>query len=181
MAVSSRSRIRSTAASLALPAALFLASSGPLATAASGQEILPAVAGGLGGFLVGGYVSVGVATVRARSGNYLDSMAEAVTLASVPMAAGMAAGITLGIRNPDRLGRAGLGGLLGAVVGSTVGALVGRQAWPPPEGAWAGGVIGGAAGLLAGVVIGGTWPDDDPTGAAASSSLRVPVGFTIRF
>ena len=62
-------------------------------------------------------------------------------------------------------------------------ALVGRQLWPPPEGKWAGGVIGGAAGLLAGSLIGLAWPapDAEEGTPAAASPLSVPQGFRLTF
>jgi hypothetical protein len=51
--------------------------------------------------------------------------------------------------------------------------------WPPPEGKWAGAVIGGGAGVLAGVVVGVLLPPDllgSDTNTGIPFLVRIPVG-----
>lgn len=148
--------------------------------AAHGQGVVPATLGAAAGFVGGGLVSVGIVTARARADDYIFSTADALGWNTAAIPLGTLAGLTLGLVDSDRLGRASLGGLAGAVVGTGVGILVGDRVWSPPEGRWAGGIIGGAAGIVAGSIVGILWPgdDDDPR---ADSTAGVPLTVTLTF
>jgi hypothetical protein len=141
--------------------------------------IVPAI-GTVLGTGAGGYVSVGVVAYRARQGNYLFNLEDAFGWESAAIFAGGGTGLVLGIWDERRLrntvvATAGLG-----LVGTVVGAVVGDRIWPPPEGRWAGGVIGGGAGILAGAVIGvlmpPDWLEDDDGEEGVPMMIRIPVG-----
>ena len=63
-------------------------------------------------------------------------------------------------------------------MGTAAGALIGRRLWPPPEGKWAGGVIGGAAGILLGAGVGMLWPVDGDGGGEqpVNVMIQLPLG-----
>ena len=151
---------------------------------AASQEALPGLVGGSTGLLAGGFVSVGIWTAKARFGNdYLYDTRDALGWEATPVVAGAATGLALGLADPDRLRRAGVGAAAGLLLGTGVGMTLGVAHWELPEGRWAGGVIGGAAGLVVGTLVGALWPDDDPSppDASAARSPGVPVGVTLRF
>ena len=150
---------------------------------APAQEVLPAIAGGVGGLAAGTFVAVGVVSAEARRGNYLYSLRDAFGWRSTPILLGTASGVALGLAGWDRLGRAGLGGLVGGVGGAMVGTAYGALRWREAEGRWAGGVIGGAAGLVLGVTIAalrdlGRDPPDGPAArdpVVGAGARRIPI------
>jgi hypothetical protein len=154
---------------------------------ALGASLLPAparaqgwVAGMIGGALgmgAGGYVSLGIVTLEARRGGYIYGIDDVLGWRSIPVLAGTATGVTLGLWNQERLRHTVYGTIGGGALGTAVGALVGRHLWPPPEGKWAGAVVGGAAGILVGAAVGAAWPvDDGGDPAPIAVSVQIPLG-----
>jgi hypothetical protein len=141
--------------------------------------IAPAI-GALLGTGAGGYVALGITALRARNGHYLFVMQDAFGWQSAAVLAGGGTGIILGIWDEDRLRNTVLATTAVGIFGTGVGALVGRTLWPPPEGKWAGGVIGGAAGILIGAAVGTLMPPDflikDEAQDGIPVQIRIPVG-----
>jgi hypothetical protein len=146
------------------------------------QQILPALVGGATGFAAGGYVGIGIITLQARRGHYLYSTEEALGWHAAPVLIGPAVGFLIGLFDQERLRRTVIGGAIGGVGGTGVGWLLGQQLWRPPEGKWAGAVIGGAAGLLAGSLAGAIWPapaeeTEAPAAQSFTPTFRVVIPF----
>ena len=147
------------------------------------QRILPALVGGVVGMGAGGYVALGVVTLKARNGKYLYVIGDAAFgWESAAVLAGGGTGFALGLWDTERLRNGIYGSIAGGLVGTGVGALVGRRLWPAPEGKWAGGVIGGAAGILVGVAVGSLlrpFSGNDRQAPAAGNEvgLSIPVSF----
>jgi hypothetical protein len=160
-------RIRRGILAVALGASL-------LPAPARAQGWLPAVIGGTLGMGAGGYVSLGIVALEARRGEYIYGVDDVLGWRSVPVLAGAATGVALGLWDQERLRHTVYGTIGGGAVGTAVGLLVGRRLWPPPEGKWAGAVIGGAAGILAGAAVGAFWPMEDG-GAAAPIGVSVQI------
>jgi hypothetical protein len=144
------------------------------------KRLIPTAAGGIIGMGAGGYVALGVVTLKARYGHYLYVIGDAAFgWESGAVLAGGATGAALGFWDIERLRNGVYGSIAGGLVGTGIGALIGYKKWPAPEGKWAGGVIGGSAGILVGVVAGSlllpTSKDDD--GEAPSAPAR--IGITI--
>lgn len=141
--------------------------------------------GGAAGLVAGGYVSVGIWTARARfQDEYLFSAADALGWEATPILVGMGTGFAVGFLDQDRLRRTVIGGVAGWFLGTGVGMTLGAAHWRPPEGRWAGGLIGSAAGILVGSAVGLVWPAGDDDGGpdtSAARAPRIPLGFTIRF
>jgi hypothetical protein len=148
----------------------------------AGQQILPALIGGATGLAAGGYVAIGIVTFQARRGRYLYSSEDALGWHATPILVGPSVGFLIGLFDQERLRRTVVGGAVGGFVSTGVGMVIGDYVWAPPEGRWAGAVIGSAAGLLAGSLIGAVWPaPDDPEPEAPLASRSIPIGLTIRF
>jgi hypothetical protein len=169
--------VKVRSAALGLLTALAVAAPEPVH--AQRQVIAPMI-GGVLGVGAGGFVALGITAYRARQGRFLFSMEDAFGWESAAVLAGGTTGIVLGIWDERRLrntvvATAGLG-----LVGTGIGALVGRNVWPPPEGKWAGGVIGGGAGILAGAALGVLLPPDwfggDDSTDGVPVTIRIPVG-----
>lgn len=143
------------------------------------EEIVPALVGGTLGLAGGGYVAVGIVTLQARRGNHLYSARDALGWESSPILIGAGTGFFLGITDEDRLRRAVLGGLVAGFVGTGIGMAYGEANWAPPEGRWAGGVIGGAAGLILGVVTGALLPPGDEK--EDRPPVVIPVSISVPF
>jgi hypothetical protein len=146
------------------------------------KRLLPAAAGAVLGMGAGGYVALGIVTLKARHGQYLYVIGDAAFgWESAAVLAGSGTGIALGLWDIERLRNGVYGSIAGGLLGTGVGALVGHRIWPAPEGKWAGGVIGGAAGILVGVGVGALFfprGNDDETapGAASQIAFSIPVG-----
>jgi hypothetical protein len=144
---------------------------------AQAQEWLAGAVGGALGMGAGGYVSLGIVTLQARRGSYLYGIDDFLGWQSTPVIAGTLTGVVLGLWDQRRLRHTVYGSIGGAAVGTVVGAFVGKHKWPPPEGVWAGGVIGGAAGILVGSAVGALWPVDSGGEAQpVSLSIQLPLG-----
>jgi hypothetical protein len=169
----------------ALALVILLALEAPLGTQAEAQEaqILPALIGGAAGLAAGGYVAIGIVTAQARRGRYLYDSEDALGWHATPILVGPSIGFLIGLLDENRLRRTVIGGGAGAVVGTGVGWLAGLHFWAPPEGKWAGAVIGGAAGLLAGSLAGALWPESDRDGGASggAGSRTVPIRIVVPF
>ena len=136
-----------------------------------------AVIGGALGMGAGGYVSLGIVALEARRGEYIYGIDDFLGWRSVPVLAGAATGVTLGLWDRERLRHTVYGTIGGGLLGTAVGAVVGREIWPPPEGKWAGAVVGGAAGILVGAAVGAFWPlDDGGDSAPIAVSIQIPLG-----
>lgn len=147
-----------------------------------GQELVPALVGGAAGLAAGGYVAIGIVTAQARRGNYLYASEDALGWHATPIFVGPSVGFLIGLLDPERLRRTIIGGGAAAVVGTGVGWLAGLHFWAPPEGKWAGAVIGGAAGLLAGSLAGALWPEPTDEGKASGAASRaVPIRIFVPF
>lgn len=144
----------------AIHAALLAAALAMPAPASAQGRILPGAVGALSGMGAGGYVSVGVVALRARRGHYLFALKDAFGWDSAAVIAGGGTGIVLGIWDPNRLQNTILSTAALGLVGTGIGAAIGHVRWPPPEGKWAGAVIGGGVGVLAGAVVGVLLPSD---------------------
>ena len=145
------------------------------------QGLLPSLAGGAGGLVSGGLVSVGIVAFRARSGDYFHSVTGALGWAAAPILVGTVGGAVLGSRDHEHLGRAARGALIGGGLGAGIGVVLARRAWPELEGRWAGGVIGGAAGLVLGTALGVVWPKEDQDHRQPPRGPILPLALTIRF
>ena len=151
----------------------------PAPAQAQRQIIAPAI-GAVLGTGAGGYVALGITALRARRGHYLFGLQDAFGWQSAAVLAGGGTGVVLGIWDENRLRNTVVATAALGIVGTGIGALVGREIWPPPEGKWAGGVIGGAAGVLVGAGIGVLLPPDlwkqDDGQDGVPVSIRIPVG-----
>ena len=147
------------------------------------QQVLPALIGGAAGLAAGGYVAIGIVTAQARRGRFLYSTEDALGWHATPILIGPTIGFLIGLLDEDRLRRTIIGGGAAAVVGTGVGWLAGLHFWTPPEGKWAGAVIGGAAGLLAGSLTGALWPESNDAhgGSGAAGSRAVPIRIVVPF
>jgi hypothetical protein len=147
-----------------------------------GQQLIPALVGGAAGLAAGGYVAIGIVTAQARRGRYLYASEDALGWHATPILVGPSVGFLMGLLDPDRLKRTIIGGSAAAAFGTGVGLLAGRHFWAPPEGKWAGAVIGGAAGLLAGSLAGALWPEPTEEGTpGAAGSRAVPIRIVVPF
>lgn len=160
-----------------LPLLLVLALAAPAPSAAQ-SRLVPMAAGGLIGTGAGGYVALGIVTLRARRGQYLFNLADAFGWESAAVLAGGGTGLALGLWDPNRLRNTIVATAALGIAGTGIGALVGRRLWPPPEGKWAGGVIGGAAGVLVGAGVGVLMPRDllwkDESRTGVPLLVRIP-------
>lgn len=165
---------------IALLAATTTAILKPGSALAQENRVVPALLGGALGLGVGGYVSIGIWSYKAQEGDYLFAVTDALGWEATPILAGVATGAVVGWLSQERLRRAAYIGIGSGLVGTAVGAVVGNEIWQPPQGRWAGGIIGGGAGLLLGAAIGMFWPLEDEDGAPPAGvplQVRVPVGF----
>ena len=162
-----------------LLAALALGPLAPSAGQAQEKRLVPALVGGALGLGVGGYVSIGIWSWKAHQGSYLFTVDDALGWESTPILVGAATGAAIGWISQDRLRNAAWVGIGTGLVGTVVGAIVGNNVWEPPEGRWAGGVVGGGAGLLLGAAVGMILPVDDGDGGeeGVPVEVRIPVGF----
>lgn len=163
------------------PVTLLLALATALPASVGAQNrLVPAAIGGVVGTGAGGYVALSIVALRARRGQYLFNLADAFGWESAAVLAGGGTGVALGIWDPNRLRNTIVATAALGLVGTGVGALVGRELWPPPEGKWAGGVIGGGAGVLLGAAIGVLLPPDliwkNDTSTGIPLLIRIPVG-----
>jgi hypothetical protein len=147
------------------------------------MQLLPALIGGATGLAAGGYVAIGVVTLQARRGRYLYTSEDALGWHAAPILIGPSVGFLIGLFDQERLRRTVIGGAVTGFLGTGIGMVVGTYVWPPPEGRWAGAVIGSAAGLLAGSLAGALWParESAEEGPPAAESRSIPIGVTIRF
>lgn len=145
---------------------------------ARGQELLAGAVGGAIGLGAGGYVALGIVALKARHGDYLYGVEDVFGWESAAVIGGITTGVVLGLWDQERLRRATYAAAGGAAIGTVVGALVGRRLWSPPEGKWAGGVIGGGAGILIGAGLGALWPVDDGSQPAqpVAFAVSIPLG-----
>jgi hypothetical protein len=146
------------------------------------MQLVPALLGGATGLAAGGYVAIGIVTFQARRGHYLYSTEEALGWHATPILIGPSVGFLIGLFDQERLRRTVIGGAVTGFLGTGIGMIMGTYVWAPPEGKWAGAVIGSAAGLLAGSLAGALWPSPDaPEEAPAAAARSIPIGVTIRF
>jgi hypothetical protein len=146
------------------------------------MEILPALIGGATGLAAGGYVAIGIVTLQARRGRYLYSSEDALGWHAAPILIGPSVGFMIGLFDQERLRRTVIGGAVTGFLGTGIGMVVGTYVWPPPEGRWAGAVIGSAAGLLVGSLAGALWPArESAEEVPAAEGRSIPIGVTIRF
>ena len=157
---------RLTGSAVILVVALF--PSRPLAA----QDWSP-VGGALVGVSAGAWVGLGYLTVRARSGDFMESTEQATRQLAIPVLTGLGTGIALGAFGEDRLNDTALWAAVGWASGLGVGALIGSQIWDDPPGPWAGAVIGGAAGLLVGGIVG--YVNSGEGNGGVPAMVRVPL------
>lgn len=147
------------------------------------QNYLTGVLGAGVGLAAGGYLTVGVAVAKSRTGDYVDSTGDILGWETVPVIAGLSVGGAIGLWDAQRLWSTMIGGTVGGAVGTGAGILIGNMVWGDSTGRWAGGVMGGAAGLavgsLVGLALGG---GGDADGADPEVGARgIPVGISIPF
>ena len=140
--------------------------------AVAAQDLSP-VGGALAGVSAGALIGFGYFTVRARAGTYFETSEQAKKQMAVPIFAGLATGIVLGVSAEDRLGETVLWAAVGWASGLGIGALIGSQLWDDPPGPWAGAAIGGAAGLLVGGIAGFVNSGEGSVGVPAM--VRIPL------
>lgn len=143
-------------------------------------QVLPALAGGVGGFVAGAWTAVGIYVARARMGQFIFNMNDISEprMENLPIVVFPLTGILMGATS-DRLDEVGVGAGLGVLTGGAVGALLGSAMTELPDGKWAGAIIGSAAGLVVGAVVGGATGGGEniPSGAQVPMfSVRVPIG-----
>jgi hypothetical protein len=138
------------------------------------QKLLPMALGTAAGFGAGGFISIGIVTLQARRGNYIYYATDALGWQSAPIVAGGITGLALGALDEERLKRSVIVGAIGGFAGAAIGLTYGALSWPPPEGEWAGTVIGAAAGLAAGALLGMVMPvsSTDETATDGSTAAR---------
>lgn len=167
-------RCRSLVCALTLVSALLVGSSKAAA------QLLPALAGGVGGVVAGGVTTLGIFVARSRAGNFIFDLenVQEIRLETLPVILFPLAGIVLGTTDSSRLRDVGVGAGLGLVVGGALGVAIGASLSESSEGRWAGGIIGSAAGLVLGAVVGSLTAG--PGGGGGSplplASLRIPLG-----
>jgi hypothetical protein len=142
--------------------------------------VAPAI-GAVLGTGAGGYVALSITALRARNGKYLFNMEDAFGWQSAAVLAGGGTGIILGFWDQNRLFNTVVSTAALGFVGTGIGAVVGHRLWPPPEGKWAGGVVGGGAGILLGAAIGVLMPrhfiiEEDVAEDGIPILIRIPVG-----
>jgi len=143
---------------------------------------VPAAYGLFTGTVAGVYVSTGIFVAKARTGAYLYSLEDALSLRweLAPVVVMPIGGVVLGLDDDQRLANslkwAGAGFVAGAAVGIGVGSLFHETG----EGQWAGGVIGSAAGLLAGSIYGALSHDGGDGGDGGGPEVPV-LSFRIPF
>jgi hypothetical protein len=166
--------------SSALGLLLACALAAPEPVEAQANKLIAPAIGVLLGTGAGGYVAVGIVAYRARQGRYLYNVQDALGWESAAVLAGGGTGLALGLWDERRLRNTVIASAGLALVGTGIGALVGRRIWPPPEGKWAGGVIGGGVGILlgaaSGVLLPPDWLGDDGGGDEVPLAIRIPVG-----
>lgn len=131
------------------------------------------VGGAAAGVGAGALVALGYFSVRARAGVYIDSRRQAAKQAAVPVFAGLATGLVLGISAEDRLDDTVLWAAAGWASGLAIGGLIGGQIWDDPQASWAGAAIGGAAGILVGGIVGFVTSEEGNVGVPAM--IRIPL------
>ncbi len=131
------------------------------------------IGGALAGVSAGALIGFGFFSMRARGGTYFETSEQAAKQMAVPIFAGMATGIVLGVSSEERLGETVLWASVGWVSGAGIGALVGSQLWDDPPGPWAGAAIGGAAGLLVGGIVG--FVNSEDTNVGVPAMIRIPL------
>lgn len=147
---------------------------------ASAQEFLPMALGTAAGFGAGGYISIGIVTLRARQGKYLYYATDALGWQAAPTVVGGLTGLALGTFDPDRLERAVIYGAIGGFAGAAIGLTYGAIEWAPPEGEWAGTVIGSAAGLALGALVGMLVPAPEEEAVEGETATSRPRGMPIQ-
>ena len=162
-------------AALALLLAVALAVPEP---AHAQRKLISAGIGTVLGTGAGGYVALGVIALQARHGTYLFNLQDAFGWESAAVLAGGGTGLALGLWDEGRLLNTVAATTSLGLVGTAIGVVVGHHIWPPPEGKWAGGVIGGGAGILAGAVVGVLLPPDlfKEEDGGIPILIRIPVG-----
>ncbi len=131
------------------------------------------VGGALAGVSAGALIGFGYFTVRARAGTYFETSEQAAKHMAVPIFAGLATGIVLGISAEEHLNETVLWAAVGWASGVGIGALIGSQLWDDPPGPWAGAAIGGAAGLLVGGIVG--FVNSEEGNADVPAMIRIPL------
>lgn len=164
-----------------LVASLLLAWAGGVRAQSVQDRILPGAVGGFAGVVGGGYVALSVVVAEARAGTYLHDFNELFGWRGLPVIAGGALGVGLGVYSPERLKQAILYGFGGMAIGGGVGAGLGQLIWTGPEGKWAGLAIGAGAGLVAGYLTGAiTASSEDDIGGGGGGSARSGLPLMIR-
>lgn len=167
-------RPRPSPARLALLLALVALAGQP--RAAQAQGLLPGLAGGGAGLVVGGSAAVGVVAARTHlAGDYLESWSDLTPGPAAVVAAGLVSGVVLGTTDAAALGRASVAALILGGAGVGIGALAGRRFLDPDTGPWAGALIGGGLGALTGWILGALL-DADRADVPTSFAVSVPVG-----
>lgn len=136
------------------------------------QDLAP-IGGALAGISAGALLGFGYFSVRARAGSYFETSEQAAKQMAVPIIAGLATGIVVGVSARDRLDETVLWAAVGWASGAGIGALIGSQLWDDPPGPWAGAAIGGAAGLLVGGIVGFVNSEEGDVGVPAM--IRIPL------
>ena len=134
------------------------------------------------GAFTGIYATTAIYVAKARTGRFLFSVDEFVSLRpeTWPIIVAPIAGAVVGLHSGRALGGAVTWGGWGFVLGAVVGGATGQLAWPGEEGRWAGAIMGSATGLLVGFALGARarWDDEDAGGAqgfGAQFSIPVPL------
>ena len=131
------------------------------------------VGGALAGVSAGAWVGLGYLTVRARSGDFMESTGQAAKQLVIPVFTGLGAGLALGTFGEDHLNDTVLWAAVGWASGLGVGALIGSRIWDDPPGPWAGAVIGGAAGMLVGGILG--YANSGEGNGGVPAMVRIPL------
>ena len=152
-------------------AMILLAAASPMRPLAA--QDWSAIGGALAGVSAGALVGFGYFSVRARTGTYFETSEQAAKHMAVPIFAGLATGIVLGVSAEERLDETVLWAAVGWASGVGIGALIGSQLWDDPPGPWAGAAIGGAAGLLVGGIVGFVNSEEGNVGVPAM--IRIPL------
>ncbi|MGH7658550.1 MAG: hypothetical protein ACREL6_09990, partial [Gemmatimonadales bacterium] len=117
------------------------------------DRVATASLGTLLGLIAGAWAMIALYVGKARWGAYVYALEEIASPRPEMLLVllGITAGVVLGYHGWRSLGHGAFNAAVGLAVGALVGGVLGHFAWAPPEGHWAGGIIGSALATSGGI------------------------------